>query len=125
MGQIRNFFIICIFAFVTVSCSSTPRVVTEVQEVKTPILYCPAPPNFNKPRLPITELTPEQKKDYDAVAKAAKATIKAQEGYINVLEKIIEQYQKNSDSYENLLQQLRKDFGEGIEYIIKEEKNED
>lgn len=116
--MVKKLFYILIVSLMLVGCNSPPKVETEIQEVKTPILYCPAPPEINRPALPISDLTEEQKQDHDAVVKHYRASIEVLIGYAKRLEKVVNQYNKNNKSYDDLLDQLEKDFGERID--IKE-----
>lgn len=78
----------------------------QIQTVNVPILYCPAPPQVERPALPIHEMTPEQRHNAGEVVKHYKATVKTLQGYALELERIIEQYGENSQQYEELKQEL-------------------
>lgn len=100
--------IILIIILLLVGCTNQPiRVKTETQQVKVPILYCPAPPIIEKPLLPIHQMNEQQKNNQGEVAKHYAATIKMLFGYIKQLELALQLYdQANKDYDDDLLQQL-------------------
>ena len=100
--------ILLIAVLFLLGCTNQPvRIKTEIQEVKVPILYCPAPPNIEKPLLPIHQMTTQQKNNQAEVAKHYAATIKVLFGYIKQLELALQLYDETSKSYDSdLLQQL-------------------
>lgn len=99
-----------------VGCSTMePRVKTEIVTQQVPVLYCPAPPEYTRPVLPIsTPLTPEQLSDpvkkADTIAKQYKATVKVLQGYSKQLELIIRQYDVVNKSYDELRQKFKQNW---------------
>lgn len=100
----RVIIMLCIVMALTTGCAW--RVRTEVQEVYVPIVHCPAPPVIERPELPIHNMTPEQQKHPGEVVKHYKATVKDLQGYAQQLERILEEYDKGSELYENMENEL-------------------
>lgn len=69
----------------------------EYRDVYKPVLYCPAPPQVNKPELKIDQLTDEDKRDPGKVAKYIAASIVQLEQHIIKLEEILSEYKRISE----------------------------
>jgi len=96
--------------------TTTIKVKTEVQETLVPVLYCPAPPQIERPILPIHTLTEEDLRKDGMVAKSYKATVKALMGYAKEQEAALAEFGKINKKYE----EERKNVENGI----KERKTE-
>ena len=79
----------------------------EIQEVKVPFLYCPAPPRVSRPVLIINTLSPADLTDPGKVAQAYKASFIQIRGYAENLEQILQQYNETSEAYEDLRNQMK------------------
>lgn len=90
-----------ILAIVLSGCE-TFKVKTETQEVKVPVLYCPAPPTIVRPTLPIQLITEEQKKSPGELVKHWKASTIRLMDYSMELEKALNQYNSINISYEEM-----------------------
>lgn len=90
------------------------RVRVEYRDVVKPVLTCPAPPTITRPHLPIDDLTEEDKKNPDKVAKAYKATVKVLQGYGIQLETALKKYDDISKKYEALRSRVNELFPEGV-----------
>lgn len=66
----------------------------KVVTVEKPLLYCPAPPDFEYPRLVIEDLVPGDEKDPGRVVQYWKATAKQLEGEVIKRDTILEAYRK-------------------------------
>ena len=103
MGRI----IIAILAIVLISgCGSNPPKV-EYKYVSKPVLVCPPPADMNngemvptRPKLAIFELTADSTDG--EVARAYEITIKQLQGHTEVLQEIIDGYDKTSREYEKI-----------------------
>ena len=95
--------------FLLAGCGATTQTVKEVeiQEVKVPFLYCPAPPRVSRPILVIDTLTPADRADPGKVAQAYKASFIQLRGYAVNLEQILAQYNETSSAYEDLRKQMK------------------
>lgn len=107
--------IILVIPFLFTGCASPePRIKTETQEVKVPLLYCPAPPEYHRPALPIDSINKDDYKSkqayQNAVVKAYRASIEVLIGYAKKLEKGLNQYKENNQSYDDLKKKLENDF---------------
>jgi len=78
------------------------NVKTNVQEVKVPILYCPAPTHHLRPELPIQHMTPKQLASDGEVVKRYKATVVVLLGYASILEQELDKYNDTSASYKQM-----------------------
>jgi len=75
------------------------RIVTETQDRYVDVLYCPAPPEIERPPLPIHNMTPEQEMKDGEVAKHYKATVKTLMGYSKELEKVVDNQKQINKAY--------------------------
>lgn len=87
---------------ILLSGCDTFRIKTETQEVKVPVLYCPAPPAIVRPDLPIQLMTEEQKNSAGELVKHWKATTVTLLGYSMELEKALDQYNSINISYDEM-----------------------
>ena len=93
----------------------------EVQEVKVPFLYCPAPPRVQRPVLVIESLSPADRADPGKVAQAYKASFIQLRGYTENLEQILKQYDATSQEFDDLRNQMREMYPEAdIEQLERE-----
>lgn len=92
-----------------------------VQESLVPILYCPKPPEVEKPTLPIESLTDLDKSSPGTVAKKYKATVKTLQGYANQLEESLKSYEEAHDAYEDLRKKFKQQSDAGEFDSIKKE----
>jgi len=77
------------------------RIANETQIVKVPLLYCPAPPNWQRPFTEIERENLANASDGDVV-KAYVATVKELQGYVVELETIIKSYDDANGSYDEV-----------------------
>jgi hypothetical protein len=84
---------------------SNVRIANETQIVKVPLLYCPAPPNWQRPVTEIERENLERASDGDIV-KAYVATVKELQGYVVELETIIKSYDDANKAYD----EVRREF---------------
>ena len=75
---------------------------TEYVKVSYPIMICPAPPEVKKPDLYINKLTQADSKDYGKVAQYYDITLQQLTSYIDQLEMVIDQYNKTSEAYQQM-----------------------
>lgn len=78
------------------------RNTTQATEVSVPLLYCPAPPEFNRPSLPIHTLSASQLNNDGEVAKAYAASMLVLLGYVSELERSLDSYDATSKAYDEL-----------------------
>jgi len=100
-------YISVLLGIVLLSGCSFFKTKVKIQEVYVPLLYCPAPTKIERPDLQIHNLTPEQLKSDGEVAKAYKATVRALEGYADVLEQELTHYDDTSKKYAELRQRVK------------------
>ena len=91
----------------------TLKIKKEVQKVSVPILYCPAPPKIERPKLPIHQMTKEDLQKDGEVAKRYKATVKALIGYAKELESSLNEYNEINKAYEEKRKEIEKDLNKG------------
>jgi len=95
-----------------VSCADAPiHLNTDVKETLVPIIYSPAPPEIERPKLPIQHMTDEELKSDGTVVKYYKATVKTLIGYSKELEKALAEYDKINKAYKEREGSLKKKFG--------------
>lgn len=82
-------------------CSWLPKQ-TEYVKVSYPILVCPAPPVIQEPSLYINKLSPADSKNYKKVAQYYDITLQQLTNHIDQLELVIDRYNKTSESYKEL-----------------------
>lgn len=63
-----------------------------IVEVKVPVLYCPAPVEYERPNYNTSYLKPSDKGDWEKIAKAYVVTLLEMQAYTEKLELIIESY---------------------------------
>ena len=105
--QTKTIASLCLAAFVLTGCGNQNVKEIEIQEVKVPFLYCPAPPRVERPSLIINTLSPSDLTDPGKVAQAYKASFIQIRGYTQNLEEILEQYNETSKAYEDLRKQMK------------------
>lgn len=88
------------------------RIKTETQVVYAPILYCPAPPQIDRPQLPIHHMTPEQLLNSGEVVKHYKASLQTLLGYTKELERTLETYDETNKAYDELRKKFEGDWQE-------------
>lgn len=90
-------------------CANPLKVKGEIQEVKVPLLYCPAPATFNlkRPILAIHQLSDQDLRSEGKVSQAYAADILQLIGYTKQLEQVLEYYDDANVAYEELEQRLR------------------
>lgn len=88
------------FVIFLAGCGTTIEVKTEVQETLVTVLYSPAPPEIERPALPIHQMTDEDVKKDGMIAKYYKATIKTLLGYAQELETALGEYDNINKAYE-------------------------
>jgi hypothetical protein len=94
-------------SLVLVGCGCKEKTIkTEVQKQYVDVLYCPAPPEINRPALPIHTMTPDQKKSDGEVVKHYKATVKTLQGYAVELETIVDKQKEINKAYEDKKKEL-------------------
>lgn len=69
-----------------------------------PVAVVPTPPTVVKPVSELSKLTPEERKDIGPLSKAMVVDIKQQEGYITLLEAIIDKYRELAEKSGNKIQ---------------------
>lgn len=112
--------IFCV-ALLLSACGGNPVKDVDVQQVKVPFLYCPAPPRVQRPVLVIDQLSPADQTDPGKVAQAYKASFIQLRGYVENLEQILRQYDSTSQEFEDLRKQVRELYPElPIEQLEKE-----
>ena len=99
--------LIAICACVLLSGCSTLRFKGSVQEVKVPLLYCPAPPDYLRPDLEIHNLTNEELNSPGKVVQAYSASMIQLLAYTQELEKSLQFYQDANTSFQDLETRLR------------------
>lgn len=87
-------------AFTILLCSCTPDPIIKYKYIEkaVPVNAVPAPPEVEKPVYETTRLTEEDRKDIGKVAKAVAIESKQKDGYIKILELIINRYKELSES---------------------------
>lgn len=88
-------------------CAFDPAAFKTQQEVKivkveTPLLYCPAPPDFEYPRLIIEDLVPGDEADPGRVVQYWKASVKQLEGEVKKRDIILKAYKQIQTTNPNL-----------------------
>lgn len=81
-----------LFPVLLLSACATERVIVETKEVKVPALYCPAPPEVQKPQLAVQTIGPDD--DIGTVAVKYAATVRALSDYAKQLERVVDLYRK-------------------------------
>ena len=82
------------------------RIKCDVQKQYVDVLYCPAPPDIQRPILPIHTMTPEQAQSDGEVAKHWKATVKSLMGYSKELETVVDKQKEINKVYEDKKKEL-------------------
>ena len=95
----------CALVLFGCSCKET-TIKCEVQERYVDVLYCPAPPDIQRPVLPIHTITAEEEKQDGEVVKHWKATVKSLMGYSKELEKVVDNQKEINKAYELKKQEL-------------------
>lgn len=88
------------FALLAVGCAHKPIIKYEYIEKKVPVIAVPAPPAVERPVYETSKLTSEDRKHLGTVAHAAVTEIKQKDGYILILESIINKYKELSEKSE-------------------------
>ena len=78
-------------------CPKEDMVKVEYRDVYVPVATVPQPPDVPKPTYEYPKLTPQQKDDIGVVTKALVEDTKRKDGYINILELIINTYKQEAD----------------------------
>lgn len=103
---IRNTLIV-LAAIGLAGCATKPaRVVTDTVTVTIPVLYCPAPPEFARPELPLDQLRAGQGLSDGELAQAYNATIVALQGYASELETALQGYEDISEETKELQRKI-------------------
>lgn len=89
------------------------RIRKEVQESTVPILYCPAPEEIEPPVLPIHTMTEEEREIDGEIAKRYKASVQVLQGYIEQLEKMLNDYKKANEAYDQLRKEIEAEIKNG------------
>jgi hypothetical protein len=88
------------------ACREDTTINCEVKEQYVDILYCPAPPDIERPVLPIHVMTEEEKQQDGEVVKHWKATVKTLMGYSVELEKVVDKQKEINTTYEEKKKEL-------------------
>ncbi len=97
------------------------RIVNEPIEVKVPLLYCPAPPEFNRPDLQINQLTDAQKLSDGELVKAYAASMLQLLGYTKELENIVQSYDETNAAYEEVRRKFQAEWSAELEKTSEDE----
>lgn len=94
-------------SLVLFGCSCKEQTIkTEVQKQYVDVLYCPAPPDVERPVLPIHMMTAEEEKQDGEVVKHWKATVKTLMGYSKELETVVDKQKEINKAYEDKKKEL-------------------
>lgn len=105
----KKFLFVVALAFLMVGCATKPIVKYEYIEKRVPVNAVPAPPKYDKPVYETTKLTTEDRKSIGVVAKALVIENKQKDGYIEILESVINKYKELAAKAEILIAPLTLD----------------
>lgn len=88
--------VILITAIMLLATACVPKTIikTEYVEKRVPVNAVPAPPKIDKPVYETSKLTPEDRKDIGKVSYALVVESKQKDGYIEILELVINKYKE-------------------------------
>ena len=94
--------LIAMTAMVVLMTACVPKTIikTEYVEKRVPVNAVPAPPKIEVPVYETTKLTPEDRKDIGRVSQAVTVEAKQKDGYIKILELVINKYKELADKAE-------------------------
>jgi len=81
-------------------CPKEQLVKTVYVEKKVPVNAVPAPPNIPVPTYEVSKLTPAERNDLGTFVKAVTTDNKTKDGYIEILELVINKYKELAKSAE-------------------------
>jgi hypothetical protein len=103
--MVKNFFIL---SFVLILMGCNPKIKTVIQKENVPVPVVPTPPNTERPKLYIDDLSEEDKKKDGEVSKAYVITTVQLKKYSTLLEQIVDVYRDLSKKSYNDYQLLEK-----------------
>lgn len=86
-----KYILIAILATAVAGCAPQ-QVKTEYQQVNVPVYVTPTPPAVQKPDLYLKHLTPTQQNDIGELSKAFRISLKQEQQYACMLQKIVDKY---------------------------------
>lgn len=95
----KKLFVIAAVALLATGCTKD-IIKTEYVEKKVPVNSVPQPPNVTKPDYATPKLTAEDRKDIGKVGHAITEDSKLKDGYISILEAIVNKYKEMADKSE-------------------------
>ncbi len=103
-----NIKLLGIIAMVALTTACVPKTIikTEYVEKRVPVNAVPAPPKVERPVYETSKLTPEDRKDIGKVTQAVTTESKQKDGYIEILETVINKYKELSEKAEILVAPL-------------------
>lgn len=114
-----KYIIASVLSLLIMGCGST-IVKTEVVKQYIPLLYCPAPPSLVRPSLPIYDITASTSDG--EVAKKYKASVIILQGYVEELEKTVNEYDKTNKAYSELRNRFKTQWKQELQNIKTESK---
>jgi hypothetical protein len=97
-----NIKLLAVAVVVVLATACVPKTIikTEYVEKKVPVPAVPAPPQVEKPVYETSKLTEEDRKDIGKVTQAVTVEAKQKDGYIVILEMVINKYKELADKSE-------------------------
>lgn len=96
----KKLLIVAALAVLATACTPKQIIKTEYVERKVPVNSVPQPPKVEKPQYVVPTLTPEQRKDIGLFGHAIVEDDKRKDGYIAILEAILNKYKEAADKSE-------------------------
>jgi PBP1b-binding outer membrane lipoprotein LpoB len=93
----KTIVVLCI-AFLMAGCAKEQVIKVEYRDVKVEVPVVPQPPVVNPPEYTLPKLTPTDRADIGIVSQALVVDTKLRDGYIKILETIINTYKKYADN---------------------------
>ena len=103
----------------TTACVPDPIIKTVYVEKKVPVNAVPAPPKVERPIYETSKLTAEDRKDIGRVTQAVTTEAKQKDGYIEILEMVINKYKELADKAEVFVEPLTLPAPESKEELPK------
>jgi len=114
-------FLVGAIVLLLAGCGAQPiKINTSVKETYVPIMYSPAPPDIQRPILPIQQITDDELKQDGMVVKYYKATIITLIGYSKELQKALDKYGEINKAYKAEADKIKEKLGNKATDLPKE-----